>query len=52
MRAAVFKTLGQPLSVEEVTDPVPGAQDVLIKVGRCGSARYQSDLKIDIQRHP
>ena len=36
MRAAVFKALGQPLSVEEVPDPVPGPQDVLIKVGRCG----------------
>jgi (R,R)-butanediol dehydrogenase/meso-butanediol dehydrogenase/diacetyl reductase len=36
MRAAVFRAFGQPLSVEEVTDPVPGPQDVLIKVGRCG----------------
>ena len=36
MRAAVFKALGQPLSVEEVADPVPGPEDVLIKVGRCG----------------
>ncbi len=36
MQAAVFKALGQPLSVEQVPDPVPGPQDVLIKVGRCG----------------
>lgn len=36
MQAAVFKALGQPLSVEQVPDPVPGPEDVLIKVGRCG----------------
>jgi (R,R)-butanediol dehydrogenase/meso-butanediol dehydrogenase/diacetyl reductase len=32
----VFKALGQPLSVEEMADPVPGPEEVLIKVGRCG----------------
>lgn len=36
MKAAVFKALGQPLSVENVPDPVPGPHEVLIKVGRCG----------------
>ena len=36
MKAAVFKALGQPLSVEQVPDPVPGPEDVLLRVGRCG----------------
>ena len=36
MEAAVFRAFGQPLAVEEVTDPVPGPDEVLIKVGRCG----------------
>jgi D-arabinose 1-dehydrogenase-like Zn-dependent alcohol dehydrogenase len=36
VQAAVFKALGQPFSIEQVPDPVPGPEDVLIKVGRCG----------------
>ena len=36
MRAAVFKGLGRKLCVEVVPDPVPGPDDVVIKVGRCG----------------
>jgi (R,R)-butanediol dehydrogenase/meso-butanediol dehydrogenase/diacetyl reductase len=36
MQAAVFKALGQPLSLEHLADPVPGPGEVLIKVGRCG----------------
>ena len=36
MKAAVFKALGQPLCVETLPDPVPGPDEVLVKVGRCG----------------
>ena len=36
MRAAVMQGLHKPLAVETVPDPVPGAGDVVIKVGRCG----------------
>ena len=36
MRAAVMQGLHKPLSVETVPDPVPGAGDVIVKVGRCG----------------
>ena len=36
MRAAVFKALGQALSVERVPDPTPGPDEVVVKVGRCG----------------
>lgn len=36
MKAPVFKGVGIPLSVEDVPDPVPGAGEVVLKVGRCG----------------
>jgi (R,R)-butanediol dehydrogenase/meso-butanediol dehydrogenase/diacetyl reductase len=36
MRAAVFRALDQPLSMEEVADPCPSANEVVIRVGRCG----------------
>src|SRR3954447_12993124 len=36
MRAAVFRALDQPLSMEDVADPCPSANEVVIKVGRCG----------------
>lgn len=36
MKAAVFREVGMPLSVEDIPIPQPGAHQVLIKVGRCG----------------
>jgi len=36
MKAAVFKEAGTPLRIEEVPDPTPGPDEVVIKVGRCG----------------
>jgi (R,R)-butanediol dehydrogenase / meso-butanediol dehydrogenase / diacetyl reductase len=36
MRAAVFRALDLPLSVEDVADPCPSANEVVIRVGRCG----------------
>ncbi|WP_340265617.1 zinc-dependent alcohol dehydrogenase [Sphingobium mellinum] len=36
MRAAVFREVGQPLSLEDIPVPRPGAHQALIKVGRCG----------------
>lgn len=36
MRAAVVQGLHQPLIVETVADPVPGAGEIVVKVGRCG----------------
>lgn len=36
MRAAVFKGAGQPLVVERLPDPMPGAGEAVIKVERCG----------------
>ena len=36
MRAAVFKGIGQPLSIETRPDPAPGAGEMALRVGRCG----------------
>jgi alcohol dehydrogenase, propanol-preferring len=44
MRAAVIREFNQPLLVEEAQDPVPGPEDVLIKVDACGVCH--SDLHI------
>jgi (R,R)-butanediol dehydrogenase/meso-butanediol dehydrogenase/diacetyl reductase len=44
MKAAVFKKLLAPLVVEEVPDPTPGANEVVIEVCRCGICG--SDLHI------
>jgi 2-desacetyl-2-hydroxyethyl bacteriochlorophyllide A dehydrogenase len=36
MKAAVFKEVGTPLSVETVDDPTPEASELVMKVGFCG----------------
>lgn len=36
MRAAVMQGLHKPLIIETVPDPKPGADEVVVKVGRCG----------------
>jgi threonine dehydrogenase-like Zn-dependent dehydrogenase len=36
MKAAVFKGVGQPLSIETVPDPTPGPTEMVIEVARCG----------------
>jgi (R,R)-butanediol dehydrogenase / meso-butanediol dehydrogenase / diacetyl reductase len=36
MKAAVFNTIGKPLSIESLPDPVPLHDDVLVRVDRCG----------------
>ena len=36
MKAAVFKEAGKPLSIENVDDPTPGDNQVVIAVKRCG----------------
>ena len=44
MKAAILRAFGDPLSVEEVPEPVPGPDEVLLRVraaGLCGS-----DLKV------
>jgi D-arabinose 1-dehydrogenase-like Zn-dependent alcohol dehydrogenase len=36
MKAAVFYGSGKPLQVEDVEMPVPGAEEVLVKIAACG----------------
>ncbi|MCH2126045.1 MAG: zinc-binding dehydrogenase [Pirellulaceae bacterium] len=36
MKAAVLREFGKPLTIEDVETPVPGPDDVLIKVHACG----------------
>lgn len=36
MKAAVYRGAGQPLALETLPDPIPGPDDVVIKVQRCG----------------
>lgn len=44
MRAAILPALGQPLALEDVADPTPEADEVLIRVEACGVCH--SDLHI------
>jgi len=36
MRAAVVQGLGRPLRIERLPDPQPGADEVVVRVSRCG----------------
>jgi len=36
MRAAIFQAPNQPLTIEEIPTPTPGAAEVLVKVAGCG----------------
>ncbi len=36
MKAAVFRGFGAPLAIEEVPEPQPAEDELLIRVGRCG----------------
>lgn len=36
MKAAIYPGHGKPIAVEELPDPQPGPDDVIIKVARCG----------------
>jgi propanol-preferring alcohol dehydrogenase len=44
MQAAVLRETGQPLAVEEVPDPVPGPDEVVVQTRTCGICR--TDLHI------
>lgn len=47
MRAAVFNGLNQPLSVLDVPDPTPGAEDVIVRVARCGICGSDLAMTVD-----
>jgi (R,R)-butanediol dehydrogenase/meso-butanediol dehydrogenase/diacetyl reductase len=48
MRAAVLREAGKPLQIEQVPDPTPGPEELVVKVescGVCGSDLHVSDLR-------
>lgn len=50
MRAAVFNAPGQPLTIEEVPTPAPGADELLLGVkacGICGTDLHWSEREVD-----
>lgn len=36
MKAAVFTEIGRPLAIEDMRDPAPGEDEVVVAIGRCG----------------
>ncbi|HBA43260.1 MAG TPA: alcohol dehydrogenase, partial [Alphaproteobacteria bacterium] len=36
MKAAIFREVGSPLSIETIPDPTPGPNELILKVARCG----------------
>jgi propanol-preferring alcohol dehydrogenase len=44
VQAALLKTIGQPLAIEDVADPAPGPDEVLVETRTCGICR--TDLHI------
>ncbi len=36
MKAAIYPGEGKPVTIQDIADPVPGPNDVLIKIHRCG----------------
>lgn len=49
MKAAVFQSPGQPLTIESVPDPAPGERDLILRVKACGICG--SDLHMSQVRH-
>ncbi len=52
MKAAVVRAFDQPLAIEEVPVPRPGAGDVLVKIEACGVWRELNWLKTVISTRP
>lgn len=44
MRAAIWRTIGQPLTLEDIPTPIPRRDEVLVKVTACGICH--SDLHV------
>ena len=52
MRAMLFDAPGQPLRSVEAADPVPGRDQVLVKVGACGLCRTDLHVVDGELQHP
>ncbi len=50
MKAAIFKAIGQPLTIEDIPEPVPGAGEVLVRVLSAPIFSYAQEV-FNGQRH-
>ena len=51
MKAAVFKALHTPLEIEDVADPKPGPNEVMVRVRRCGICGSDLHATVDPAYH-
>lgn len=52
MKAAMFKALGQPLTIEDIAEPVPGAGEVLVRVLAAPVLSYAHEVFSGVRNYP
>jgi alcohol dehydrogenase len=52
MKAAILKTIGQPLAIEDIPEPVPGAGEVLVRVLAAPVLAYAQDVFTGQRHYP
>ncbi|GHO90437.1 alcohol dehydrogenase [Reticulibacter mediterranei] len=52
MKAAMFKTIGQPLTIEDIPEPVPGAGEVLVRVLAAPVLSYAQEVFTGQRHYP
>ncbi len=52
MKAAILKTIGQPLAIEDIPEPVPGAGEVLVRVLAAPVLAYTQEVFTGQRHYP
>ncbi|GHO71345.1 alcohol dehydrogenase [Ktedonobacter sp. SOSP1-52] len=52
MKAAILKTIGQPLTIEDIPEPVPGAGEVLVRVLAAPVLAYAQEVFTGQRHYP
>src|SRR5579883_3258821 len=52
MKAAIFKAIGEPLTIEDIPEPVPGAGEVLVRVLAAPVLSYMQDVFTGQRHYP
>lgn len=52
MKAAIFKAIGQPLTIEDIPEPVPGAGEVLVRVLAAPVLAYAQEVFTGQRHYP
>jgi len=52
MKAAILKTIGQPLTIEDIPEPVPGAGEVLVRVLAASVLAYAQEVFTGQRHYP